>query len=344
MKKNRHKKESLLNKRVLVKWIDSNLSERTWVDLEDYETDISEIESYGIVVHENERSISVAGHYAVGNSNTLEQASGIMTIPKACIKELKCKNTGKYFNVRTGTIFENSKVSLRKWMLACYFVVEMKRGVSSLQLSKIVGVTQKTAWFMLQRIHNCFSIEIKEPCLKGEIEVDETYIGGKNKNRHSKDKVKDAQGRSLKDKTPVFGTLQREGFVVAYVVTDTKGKTLLPLIYNTVHPNSTIYSDEWYAYNGIDKEKFDHQKVYHKKGAYVIGRRSTNTIEGYWSHLKKMISGTHFWVSRKHLQRYVDCESFRYNTKHLSESERFDVFLQNTKRRLRYSQLKKITA
>lgn len=80
------------------------------------------------------------------------------------------------------------------------------------------------------------------------------------------------------------------------------------------------------------------------KGAYVIGRRSTNTIEGYWSHLKKMISGTHFWVSRKHLQRYVDCESFRYNTKHLSESERFDVFLQNTKRRLRYSQLKKITA
>ena len=223
----------------------------------------------------------------------------------------KCKNTGKYFNVRTGTIFENSKVSLRKWMLACYFVVEMKRGVSSLQLSKIVGVTQKTAWFMLQR---------------------------------SKDKVKDAQGRSLKDKTPVFGTLQREGFVVAYVVTDTKGKTLLPLIYNTVHPNSTIYSDEWYAYNGIDKEKFDHQKVYHKKGAYVIGRRSTNTIEGYWSHLKKMISGTHFWVSRKHLQRYVDCESFRYNTKHLSESERFDVFLQNTKRRLRYSQLKKITA
>ena len=136
----------------------------------------------------------------------------------------KCKNTGKYFNVRTGTIFENSKVSLRKWMLACYFVVEMKRGVSSLQLSKIVGVTQKTAWFMLQRIHNCFSIEIKEPCLKGEIEVDETYIGGKNKNRHSKDKVKDAQGRSLKDKTPVFGTLQREGFVVAYVV-----KIRLPL-------------------------------------------------------------------------------------------------------------------
>lgn len=251
----------------------------------------------------------------------------------------KCKNTGKYFNVRTGTIFENSKVSLRKWMLACYFVVDMKRGVSSLQLSKLIGVTQKTAWFMLQRIQNCFNIKLEEPCLEGEIEVDETYIGGKNKNRHSNKKVKNAQGRSLQDKTPVFGTLQREGFVVAYVVADTKGKTLLPLIYETAKSGSTIYSDEWYAYNGIDKEKFDHQKVYHKKGAYVIGRRSTNTIEGYWSHLKRMISGTHFWVSRKHLQRYVDCESFRYNTKHLSESERFDVLLQNINRRLRLSDL-----
>ncbi|WP_370861457.1 IS1595 family transposase [Parabacteroides faecis] len=251
----------------------------------------------------------------------------------------KCKNTGKYFNVRTGTIFENSKVSLRKWMLASYFIVDMKRGVSSIQLSKLIGVTQKTAWFMIQRIQNCFNIEIEEPCLEGEIEVDETYVGGKNKNKHSSKKVKNAQGRSLKDKTPVFGMVQREGFVVAYVVTDTKGKTLLPLIYETVHTNSIIYSDEWYAYNGIDKEKFDHQKVYHKIGAYVIGRRSTNTIEGYWSHLKRMISGTHFWVSRKHLQRYVDCESFRYNTKHLSESERFDVLLQNIHRRLRYSEL-----
>lgn len=251
----------------------------------------------------------------------------------------KCKNTGKYFNVRTGTIFENSKVSLRKWLLASYFIADMKRGVSSIQLSKLIGVTQKTAWFMIQRIQNCFNIEIEEPCLEGEIEVDETYVGGKNKNKHSSKKVKNAQGRSLKDKTPVFGMVQREGFVVAYVVTDTKGKTLLPLIYETVHTNSIIYSDEWYAYNGIDKEKFDHQKVYHKKGAYVIGRRSTNTIEGYWSHLKRMISGTHFWVSRKHLQRYVDCESFRYNTKHLSESERFDVLLQNIHRRLRYSEL-----
>ena len=251
----------------------------------------------------------------------------------------KCKNTGKYFNVRTGTIFENSKVSLRKWLLASYFIADMKRGVSSIQLSKLIGVTQKTAWFMIQRIQNCFNIEIEEPCLEGEIEVDETYVGGKNKNKHSSKKVKNAQGRSLKEKTPVFGMVQREGFVVAYVVTDTKGKTLLPLIYETVHTNSIIYSDEWYAYNGIDKEKYDHQKVYHKKGAYVIGRRSTNTIEGYWSHLKRMISGTHFWVSRKHLQRYVDCESFRYNTKHLSESERFDVLLQNIHRRLKYQQL-----
>ena len=250
----------------------------------------------------------------------------------------KCKNTGKYFNVRTGTIFENSKVSLRKWLLASYFIVDMKRGVSSMQLSKLIGVTQKTAWFMIQRIQNCFNIEIEEPCLEGQIEVDETYVGGKNKNRHSNKKVKNAQGRSLKDKTPVFGMVQRGGFVVAYVVNSVAGRTLLPLIYDTVIPSSTIYSDELNIYNSIDK-RYEHEVVYHKKKVYAIGDISTNTIEGYWSHLKRAISGTHFWLSKKHLQKYEDCESFRYNTKHLSESGRFDVFLQNIHRRLRYSDL-----
>ena len=122
----------------------------------------------------------------------------------------KCKNTGKYFNVRTNTIFENTKVSLRKWMLACYIVINAKKGVSSVQLAKFINVTQKTAWFMLQRIQNCFNIDASQ-CLNGEVEVDETYIGGLNKNRHSSKKVRNARGRSCKDKVPVFGMLQRAG-------------------------------------------------------------------------------------------------------------------------------------
>lgn len=252
----------------------------------------------------------------------------------------KCKNTGKYFNVRTNTIFENTKVSLRKWMLACYIVINAKKGVSSVQLAKFINVTQKTAWFMLQRIQNCFNIDASQ-CLNGEVEVDETYIGGLNKNRHSSKKVRNARGRSCKDKVPVFGMLQREGFVIAKVVNDTKAGTLIPIINDVVCPGSTIFSDEWQAYRNLDPNLYDHGVVYHKKGAYVIGNRHTNTIEGFWGHLKRTLKGVHHWVSRKHLQRYVDSSAFRYNTKHLSECERFDVLLQNIGHRLRYSQLKK---
>lgn len=255
----------------------------------------------------------------------------------------KCKNTGKYFNVRTNTIFENTKVSLRKWMLACYIVINAKKGASSVQLAKFINVTQKTAWFMLQRIQNCFNIDASQ-CLNGEVEVDETYIGGLNKNRHSSKKVRNARGRSCKDKVPVFGMLQREGFVIAKVVNDTKAGTLIPIINDVVCPGSTIFSDEWQAYRNLDPNLYDHGVVYHKKGAYVIGNRHTNTIEGFWGHLKRTLKGVHHWVSRKHLQRYVDSSAFRYNTKHLSEYERFDVLLQNIGHRLRYSQLKNVAA
>lgn len=152
-------------------------------------------------------------------------------------------------------------------------------------------------------------------------------------------KVRNARGRSCKDKVPVFGMLQREGFVIAKVVSDTKAGTLIPIINDVVCPGSTIFSDEWYAYKDLDKNLYDHGVVYHKKGAYVIGDRHTNTIEGFWGHLKRTLKGVHHWVSRKHLQRYVDSSAFRYNTKHLSECERFDVLLQNIGHRLRYSQL-----
>ena len=126
-------------------------------------------------------------------------------------------------------------------MLACYIVINAKKGVSSVQLAKFINVTQKTAWFMLQRIQNCFNIDASQ-CLNGEVEVDETYIGGLNKNRHSGKKVRNARGRSCKDKVPVFGMLQREGFVIAKVVSDTKAGTLIPIINDVVCPGSTIFS------------------------------------------------------------------------------------------------------
>lgn len=250
----------------------------------------------------------------------------------------KCKNTGKYFNVRTGTIFEGSKLSLRKWFFAIYVVIGNKKGISSCQLSRSLNITQKTAWKMIQKIQMALKFDITQS-LEGEVEVDEAYIGGVERFKHSKKKNKNARGRSLAGKTPVFGMVQRGGFLFAVVVSDTTAATLLPIINNTVRPGSIIYSDEYKAYRNLDKQRYDHGIVYHKKGAYVIGQRSTNTIEGFWGHLKRLLKSTHHWVSPKHLQKYVNAESFRYNTKHLSDCERFDVFLQNVYHTFTYKEL-----
>jgi transposase-like protein len=122
----------------------------------------------------------------------------------------RCKNTGKYFNVKTDTMFDNTKIELQKWFLAIYIVTSHKKGISSLQLSKDIDVTQKTAWFMLQRIRNCFGISDNDQ-LDNDVEIDETFVGGKNKNRHTDKKVENSQGRSFKDKTPVLGMIELKG-------------------------------------------------------------------------------------------------------------------------------------
>lgn len=271
------------------------------------------------------------------NGNVVSPFDPTSKVYKCKGNRYKCKNTGKYFNVRTNTIFDNTKVSLRKWFLGIYLVTDHKKGISSLQLARDLNVTQKTAWFMLQRMRNCFGIECQE-CLQLEVECDETYIGGKNKNRHNSKKVKESQGRSTKDKTPVFGMIERGGLVIAKVVNDTKANTLIPEIVKSVTPGSYIYTDEWSAYVKLNIF-YNHGVVFHGVDNYVTGRVHTNTMEGFWSHLKRMILGIHHWVSKKHLQRYVDSETFRYNTKDVSESRRFYIFLQHIEYRLKYKDL-----
>lgn len=124
-----------------------------------------------------------------------------------------CKNTGKIFNVKTGTIFENTKLSLRKWFVAIWLIITNRKGISSLQLSRDLKITQKTAWYLLQRIRFCLECK-NNNTLDTEVEADETYMGGKNKNRHADKKVENSQGRSCKDKTPVLGMIQRKGDIV----------------------------------------------------------------------------------------------------------------------------------
>lgn len=249
----------------------------------------------------------------------------------------RCKNTGKYFNVRTNTIYDNTKISLRKWFLAIYLVTGHKKGISSCQLARDIKVTQKTAWFMLSRIRECFDIDVEDSKLEGVIEIDETFVGGKNKNRHWDKKVPKSQGRSFKDKTPVFGMLQRGGDVIAKVVPDTKAKTLRLYIYQYIAKGNTICSDEW-NYGNLNKD-YEHKQVFHASKVYAVGNNYTNTIEGFWSHLKRMIIGIYHNISPKHLQRYVNEESFRYNSRKISEKERFDLLLQNIERRLKYADL-----
>lgn len=249
----------------------------------------------------------------------------------------RCANTGKYFNVKTGTLFDNTKVPLQKWFLAIWLITCHKKGVSSLQLARDIDVTQKTAWFMLQRIRKCFGIE-NDNHLDNDVEIDETYIGGKNKNRHSDKKVEQSQGRSVKDKIPVVGMIERKGKLNARKVDNVQAPSLTKEIIQNVRRTARLHTDECMGYRGVSK-LYEHSIVRHGVGQYVDGNIYTNTIEVFWSLLKRGILGIYHSASRKHLQNYVDEFVFRYNTRHYEESERFNLLLSNTEIRTTYKEL-----
>lgn len=249
----------------------------------------------------------------------------------------RCKSTGKYFNVKTNTIFDNTKLELQKWFLAIYIVTSHKKGISSLQLSRDLNITQKSAWFMLQRIRKCLGIENNNE-LDNEVEADETYIGGKNKNRHTDKKIENSQGRSSKDKTPVVGMVEREGKLNAKAVDNVKAETLSREIINRVKTSAKLYTDEWIGYKDLERV-YDHNIVKHNQNKYVNGKIYTNTIEGFWSLLKRGIIGIYHFISKKHLQKYVDEFVFRYNTRNHTIESRFNLLLSNLENRLTYKTL-----
>jgi len=250
----------------------------------------------------------------------------------------KCKNTDKYFNVRTGTVFRNSNISLQKWFWALYLYSSHKKGISSYQLHRDIGITQKTAWFMLHRLRHISDCATFKEMLKDFIEIDETFIGGKNKNRHWDKKVPHSQGRSCKDKMPIWGAIS-SGILITEVVPNTQQKTLEPIIRKHVKEGSTINTDEWKAYNNLHKW-FNHQRVNHGAKQYVNGKASTNSIESAWACFKRGIYGTYHQVSRKHLPKYVAEFTFRFNTRKYKEQDRLDlVLLSSVGKSLSYREL-----
>lgn len=223
-----------------------------------------------------------------------------------------CNTCNMSYSVTVGTIFHNTKLDFQKWFVALSLILNAKKGLSARQLARDISVTKDTAWLMQMRIREAMT-EYGD-MLEGIVEVDETYIGGKNKNRHMDKKKPHTQGRSTVDKIAVVGILERGGKIRAGKVKDVSSRTLKTLITENVKPGSKIMTDEFKSYNGLEK-KFVHSIVSHGIGNYVNGEAHTNTIEGFWSLLKRGIVGQYHYVTAKHIDKYITEFCFRYNNR-----------------------------
>lgn len=257
--------------------------------------------------------------------------------------QCSASHPARQFTLKTGTIFEDSPIGLDKWLAAMWLVVSCKNGVSSYEIHRGIGVTQKTAWFMNHRIRLALGMPPEEK-FSGEVEVDETFIGGKARNMHIEKRRRVITGTGGKDKTAVMGILERGGKVRTAVVPNRKKKALQAEVRNHVEAGAALYSDALKSYDGLEQE-YAHQVIDHAV-AYVDGQVHTNGLENYWSLLKRCISGTYISVEPFHLFRYLDEQAFRYNNrKDMDDSARFSLAVsQIVGKRVMYKELTGKTA
>jgi transposase-like protein len=241
------------------------------------------------------------------------------------------------FSLKTGTIFEDSPLGLDKWLSALWLLVNCKNGISSCEIARDLGVTQKTAWFMAHRLRR--AMQSGGGLLSGEVEVDETFIGGKSRNMHKKKRAEKIHGTGGADKEIVFGMVERGGKVRASHVSTRQKKELQAEIRNNIEAGSAIFSDELLSYTGLDAD-YQHEVINHAV-EYVNGNVHTNTMENFWSLLKRGLHGTYVSVEPFHLFRYIDEQAFRYNNrKDMDDADRFTLALsQVTGKRLTYAGL-----
>ena len=249
-------------------------------------------------------------------------------------KTHKCAQCRQRFSIKVGTIFEDTKLSLRKWFMAIWVVTSHKKGIASTQLAKDIGVTQKTAWFMLHRLRHAARTRSFNRPLDGHVEADESFFGGKEGNKHRAKRLPKSSGGV--GKTIVFGVMVRGGELRTKQLDDIMDAR--KEVTFGVKPGATLVTDEHSVYRNLNR-RYDHHTVKHSKGEYVRGDMHTNSIEGVWSLFKRQVYGIHHWVSKKHLAMYLGEMTWRYNRREIEDGDRMNEFLTCVPGRLTYKAL-----